>query len=64
MGYGTAKTMLYDKIEAYYAAARAKRKELVNNLGYVESVLQQGAAKARAEAQKTMELARQVVGLR
>ncbi|HQR05177.1 MAG TPA: tryptophan--tRNA ligase [Gemmatales bacterium] len=64
LGYGTAKTMVYDKIEAYFAAARAKRKELLNNLDHVEAVLQQGAAKARAEAQKTMDLARKVVGLR
>lgn len=64
MGYGTAKTMVYDKIEAYFADARAKRKDLLNNLDHVEAVLQQGAAKARAEAQKTMDLARKAVGLR
>jgi tryptophanyl-tRNA synthetase len=64
MGYGTAKTMLYDKMETYFAPARAKRKELECDLAYVEKVLQQGAVKARAEAQKTMELARHAVGLR
>jgi tryptophanyl-tRNA synthetase len=64
MGYGAAKTELLAKIEAYFADARAKRKELVNNPGQVEAVLQAGAAKARAEAQKTMELARKAVGLR
>lgn len=64
MGYGTAKKMLLEKIETYFAGARSKRAELVNNLQYVESVLQQGAAQARAEAQKTMELARRAVGLR
>jgi len=64
MGYGTAKTMLYEKVDAYFAPARARRKQLVHDLGYVESVLQQGAAKARAEAQHTMEVARVVVGLR
>ena len=64
LGYGTAKTMVYEKIESYFASARAKRKELLNNLDHVEAVLKQGAAKARAEAQKTMELARKAVCLR
>ncbi len=64
MGYGTAKTMLLEKIEAYFAAARARRKELAANLDYVEQVLKQGAAKARHEAQLTMEQARRIVGLR
>jgi tryptophanyl-tRNA synthetase len=64
MGYGTAKTLLLEKIESFFAEARAKRKELVNNLDHVEEVLQQGAAQARSEAQKTMALARKAVGLR
>jgi tryptophanyl-tRNA synthetase len=64
MGYGTAKKMLLEKIETFFAPARGKRKELLSNLDHVEAVLQQGAAKARAEAQKTMVLARQAVGLR
>ncbi len=64
MGYGTAKKMLLEKIEVFFAPARTKRKELLNNLDHVEAVLHQGAAKARAVAQKTMELARKAVGLR
>lgn len=64
MGYGTAKTMLLEKIEAYFAPARSKRKELAGDLNHVEQVLTQGAAKARHEAQLTMEQARRVVGLR
>ncbi len=64
MGYGTAKKMLLEKIETYFAPARAKRAELLKNPDHVEAVLQRGAAKARAEAQKTMDLARQAVGLR
>ena len=64
MGYGTAKTLLLEKLEYFFAQARARRKELVNNLDYVEKVLQQGASKARAEAQQTMDLARRAVGLR
>lgn len=64
MGYGAAKTMLLEKIEAYFAPARTRRKELAANLDYVEQVLKQGAAKARHEAQLTMEQARRIVGLR
>lgn len=64
MGYGTAKKMLLEKIETYFASARGKRQELSKNLDYVESVLKQGASKARAEAQATMEQARKIVGLR
>jgi tryptophanyl-tRNA synthetase len=64
MGYGTAKTMLFEKTEAFFAPARQKRKELSNNLDYVEQVLKQGAAKARSLAQQTMELTRKAVGLR
>lgn len=64
MGYGTAKTHLLDKIDAFFSNARAKRKELVNDPDHVEAVLKQGAAQARAQAQQTMELARRAVGLR
>jgi tryptophanyl-tRNA synthetase len=64
MGYGTAKKMLLEKIETYFASARGKRQELSKNLDYVESILKQGADKARIEAQATMEQARKIVGLR
>ena len=62
-GYGTAKQTLYEKIEAYFADARQKRQELAKNADYVEEVLKKGAAKARAEAQATMKLVREAVGL-
>ena len=64
MGYGVAKQALLEKINEYFAAARQKRKELANNLDYVEEVLVKGARKARAEARKTMELVRTAVGLK
>src|SRR5437764_3919069 len=56
MGYGDAKKMLLDKINQHFEAARQKRKELVANPDHVDDVLKKGAARARAEAQKTMEL--------
>jgi tryptophanyl-tRNA synthetase len=63
MGYGVAKTALLEKIDAYFADARAKRKELAAHPDRVEDVLREGAKKARAEAQMTMDLVRSVTGL-
>src|SRR5262249_32547549 len=62
-GYGDAKKMLLDKINGYFGPFREKRKELAARPGYVEEVLLKGAQKARAEAQKTMEMVRQAVGM-
>jgi tryptophanyl-tRNA synthetase len=64
LGYGVAKTALLEKIDAYFAPARERRKELAANPEYVECVLRDGAKRARTEAQKTMELVRQATGLR
>jgi tryptophanyl-tRNA synthetase len=63
MGYGEAKKQLYEKLEAYFQPARQRRKELAEDLAEVEKVLEKGARRARAEAQKTMERVREVVGL-
>lgn len=62
-GYGEAKKLLLNKIEDYFAPARARRKELANDPAYVEDVLRQGAVRARAEAHKTMEKARKACGI-
>ncbi len=62
-GYGDAKKMLLDKINAFFGPFRQKRKELAAQPDYVEEVLRKGAQKARAEAQKTMELVRQAIGM-
>jgi tryptophanyl-tRNA synthetase len=62
-GYGDAKMLLLDKINQYFAPFRERRKELAARTGYVEEVLRRGAERARAEARKTMELARQAVGM-
>jgi tryptophanyl-tRNA synthetase len=63
IGYGGAKKLLKGKIDAFFAAAREKRKQLVQQPDYVEDVLRQGAQKARAEAQKTMALVREAAGM-
>ncbi len=62
-GYGHAKKMLLAQVDAHFAAARERRKELVLNPGYVEEVLQAGAKRARAVAQVTLQLVRQALGM-
>jgi tryptophanyl-tRNA synthetase len=63
MGYGEAKKMLLEKINAHLGPFREKRKQLAANPEYVEDVLRTGAVKARAEARKTMALVREAVGM-
>ena len=63
MGYGQAKKELYEQYECYFATYRTRHDELMNDLGYVESVLQRGATQAREETQKTLKAARAAVGL-
>lgn len=62
-GYGDAKGMLLAKIDAYFAPARERRKQLAADPAAVERVLADGARKAREEARKTMTLVREKVGL-
>jgi tryptophanyl-tRNA synthetase len=62
-GYGDAKKLLFTKIDSYFAEARARRKVLIEQPERVDAALKAGAAKARAEALKTMALVRQGVGI-
>ncbi len=62
-GYGNAKQALFEKIDAYFAPYREERKRLESDLAYVEGVLAEGGARARAEAQATMRLVREATGL-
>src|SRR5579885_987372 len=64
MGYGESKKMLLARIDEYFAPARERRKKLVQDSAYVEGVLENGARRARDEAQKTMEKVRTAVGMR
>ena len=64
LGYGVVKDMLFAKINEYLGPAREKRKQLAADPDYVEDVLRRGAQRARAEAQKTMALVREAVGMR
>jgi len=63
LGYGDLKKALFEHYWNYFAAARAKRAELAANLDYVNRVLADGAAKARATAQKVLKRAKVAGGL-
>jgi len=63
MGYGDAKKALFGRMWDYFADLRAKRESLAADPGYVESVLEHGASRARTEARKTLDAARQAAGL-
>ena len=64
MGYGQAKKRLAELVIDYFKPFRQKRAELENDIDHVKSVLADGAERARAVAGKTLEKARQAVGLR
>jgi len=64
LGYGDLKKALFEHYWTFFAPYRAMRAELAANLDYVESVLRDGAARARAVATTTMDRARKACGLR
>jgi tryptophanyl-tRNA synthetase len=63
MGYGDLKKQLFESYWNHFAEARKKRAELAANLDYVNSVLADGAARARAVARPVLKRARQNCGL-
>ena len=63
LGYGDLKKALFEHYWNYFAEARQKRAELVANLDYVNGVLREGAAKARAKAREVLQRARKAGGL-
>ena len=63
MGYGEAKTCLLDAVTEYFRPARERRAQLAQSPDYVQSVLTQGANRARAVAHETMERAKKACGL-
>jgi tryptophanyl-tRNA synthetase len=63
-GYGEAKKMLVEKIDAHFGEARAKRKELAADPATVERVLGNGAERARGVASETLREVREATGLR
>ena len=63
VGYGDFKKRLFGAVWETFAAARARRAELERDAAYVDAVLREGAARARALAEKTMARVRNAVGL-
>jgi tryptophanyl-tRNA synthetase len=62
--YGDAKKKLLQTYMDVFAEARKKREEIEGKKGYIEEVMADGAAKAKAVATQTMERVRKAVGLR
>jgi len=54
---------LFEHYWSYFAEARKKRADLVANLDFVNQVLAEGAAKARAKAGEVLKRARKASGL-
>ncbi len=62
-GYGDGKKLLHAKVLEYFAPYRKKRIELSQDLSYVNSVLKDGAERARKVAGETMKEVKKHVGL-
>src|SRR5438445_553696 len=63
LGYGDLKKALFESYWSYFESPREKRAELAANVDFVNEVLEQGAAKARQLARKTLARARIAAGL-
>lgn len=63
LGYGDLKKALFENYWNYFAPARVKRAELQANLGYVQNVLEEGAAKAQTLARTVLARARKASGI-
>ncbi|QYM78187.1 tryptophan--tRNA ligase [Horticoccus luteus] len=63
LGYGDLKKALFEHYWNYFAPYRVKRAELAANLDYVESVLRDGAQRARATASGVLQRARKACGI-
>jgi tryptophanyl-tRNA synthetase len=61
-GYGAAKSALFDALWAYLEPFRARRAELEADPERVDAILRDGGARARAEARKTLDRAREAMG--
>ncbi len=63
MGYGEAKQALYELILDHFADARRRRDELMKDPGYIDRVLERGAAAAREQIEAVTKRARDAAGL-
>ena len=62
--YGYLKQDLFTLLQDYFADARARKKDLLQNQDYLREVLTKGADKARQKATKTLDLVRDRIGLK
>lgn len=62
-GYGHAKQLLAQKIEAHFADARARREHYLAHPEQVEAILKGSASKARALARQTIDSCKRACGL-
>ena len=63
IGWGHVKQELFEVINAQIGDAREKYNDLIQNPVYIESVLNQGAEKARAHSRPFLDKIRQAVGI-
>ncbi len=63
-GYGQVKTALAEIAEQFFGPFRARRAELAADLGQVEAILADGAARARVKASHTLARAQRACGVR
>jgi tryptophanyl-tRNA synthetase len=62
--YGDMKKELGEAMVAFIAPIREKAEAIRHDQSYLRRVMEQGAAKARASAQATLQLAREAIGLK
>lgn len=63
VGYGDFKKRLAEAYWDFFASMRERRAEIVADVGYVDRVLADGAARAREEAATVLQRVRRAVGL-
>ena len=63
LGYGDLKKALFEHYWSFFAAARARRAELLADAGYVDRVLREGADRARSVSSAVLKRARKACGL-
>jgi len=62
-GYGHAKKELLNLVNDFFGEARARRKELEQDMDYIGDVLRDGGKKARERAEEVMEPIRNATGI-
>ncbi len=62
LGYGQAKQRLFEALNARFARQRERYQELIHDKNRLETILRQGAEKARATAVATLRIVRERIG--